>query len=80
MASRPWEPGLTFHCHSLVTNEQHRSPGGSNGWLQGCGFSDSELVPEFRSTELELRALLINVTVQTDGADFTSVCANYQVF
>ena len=40
---RPGGPGLTFHCHSLVTNEQRRSP---NKWLQGCGFSDSELVSE----------------------------------
>ena len=64
MARRPWEPDLTFHCHSLVTNKQTLKSRPVDGWLQGCGFSDSELVPEFRSAKLELSALLKNITVQ----------------
>ena len=53
-----------------VTNEQTSKSRRVDGWLQGRGFSDSELVPEFRSTELELRALLINVTIQVSWERF----------
>ena len=97
MICRPWEPDLTFCCHSLVTNEQtsnSRRFDGWHGWLQGCGFSDSELFPEFRFAKLELsallqktyycpnelRALFNKIAVQTDVADFAQFAQIIEYF
>ena len=77
---RPGGPDLTFYCHSLVTNEQHRSSNESNKWLQGCVFSDGNYRKEIRSTELKLRAFLVKFTVQNWPGWLQSVLRKLSVF
>ena len=56
-----WLKKVCNKIEPSVTNEQasnSRRFDDWHGWIQGCGFSDSELFPEFRFAKLELRALL----------------------
>ena len=58
-----WKLPHSAYPGAYVTNEQasnSRRFDDWHGWIQGCGFSDSELFPEFRFAKLELRALLQN--------------------